>query len=1478
MRITSPILVIMTIVLVTGIGIHGGSESESDSASTASTVRSLLHGAKLPPNVARAAFPKKPLNVSISIALPDSHHIQVISDGKLDPRFSSEPEQMTSNENGFLVDENTYASTFFAYISDQELKNDVRLAKPNLFAFDNTVNPAIVEWDTSFKVVPFVSHDELKSDPEAGRIGVPFTIKYACLAKGQSRIVVHVSFVPVPPEFSAAPTAAADGSHGPVTPIVKQVPARHLLQVPESEEKPKVEAKIDPDAHDSNVFVVDKIVKGTKLDALSAYHRMFSFSFVKQCGGATDQLVHSRIPGLDILTLSDLHEGDVISDGAVKPPFNIVHLDEAAQDKAQWSKAASIGPNSLASVFYVRIGDGSKRIVTMHTPVATTRVPTICNPTISGTLAQAESQISETVQQFIITYQCLSEGSTPVTISFHTNEGEVAFSFIKECPGGDGAVSDVQGTGVPGLIIGTKSGLNDVVDDGFTQAAYRQPLNVMEEEGAADTDSDSSSTVTRLIIPEAVSQTTFHVELTSQDGEATHYRRPIVFADSVDDIPMAFPVLAGSMMRTSAIPPHHDDSDMLDLIVRHKCYRQGAAEITVTIPLEPAGEVKFSFIKRCSDHSQSMDVDDMAGAGHASTATVLGFHAGTSEKTPDDVISNGKVTKAYTWSSGSSDTLYALDSDTNSFSLSLTYTDGRFRDSGKEYDMTHVELEKPSVVCHHRLCNVELTGQASEGFKFNSPRRPYSVKGGSKIMARVMPRHATLGFTFHCTDGGSSLVTIVLPVILHHVHYVKKTTAGESDTIASDDAEYEQLVLTLVKHCPYDVVEQGGVTLPGFYIGVSPGSADVVSNGFPMGAYFGQRLKEKPSWGPALVPANEDSRTFYLTYSDPDGDEELQYDSPIVIQHSSAFEIELSGSAASGGKLRNVGNSTHELTVNFNCRFDSTGAATVVLPVKPHGKIMITIPKECSGKQRPSGMKLTGLMVSTKIHEADVVAHGHTDKHYSIYKPGRRGDRRLVSAAEEETIYFIERFNALRGMLLLRDRYRLPPLQIYEPVVFAHRPICNPSIKHDLPHSVVREVAEHGKLSEKLVDAETLQVSTNPSTFNISYNCVWPGTTPITVSFAVYPRGQVSFTWTKVCSLPEGYGDDDEDNDDALSIGDGSSSSSSDAFAEADEDDEEARKLSIKYGQNDGANEVGGDTPVTVTDESDEPGDDNSSSSPAPNDTEQDSNSNSDSSSDESDLTDSEPSQEVDYDLEPGQPQGANFGDDDDDEWSDFDEVHAVDPDDIWDRYDHNDQDGSDSAASTGDVPEISEPAIGYINAGLVAGRSDIIENGRAHAKFAMPSARSKNSRLGFNIDEEEDGFTFYLSVPHGHQLVGVPDVRATHNGVCSPAVISIFGSTQIRVTTEPTPVTISFRCNKPGAAAVLVYIPYVPLKSGSAAFRVTKICGGFKPVVEDTVTASSAMSFMFVIAIGAAVAIGYKVFKKQNPQGLRGFRNFRMV
>jgi len=102
---------------------------------------------------------------------------------------------------------------------------------------------------------------------------------------------------------------------------------------------------------------------------------------------------------------------------------------------------------------------------------------------------------------------------------------------------------------------------------------------------------------------------------------------------------------------------------------------------------------------------------------------------------------------------------------------------------------------------------------------------------------------------------------------------------------------------------------------------------------------------------------------------------------------------------------------------------------------------------------------------------------------------------------------------------------------VYEPVVFAHRPICNPVIEHSLRHTLIPVILNitKGKKTIKNVtweDGETLQITNEIDTINITYNCVWKGETAITVVIPLLPRGQISWTWTKRCidpTLPSQY-------------------------------------------------------------------------------------------------------------------------------------------------------------------------------------------------------------------------------------------------------------------------------------------------------------------------------------------------------------------
>jgi hypothetical protein len=78
------------------------------------------------------------------------------------------------------------------------------------------------------------------------------------------------------------------------------------------------------------------------------------------------------------------------------------------------------------------------------------------------------------------------------------------------------------------------------------------------------------------------------------------------------------------------------------------------------------------------------------------------------------------------------------------------------------------------------------------------------------------------------------------------------------------------------------------------------------------------------------------------------------------------------------------GGEPEELDITYHCKHKGLVGVTVTIPILPHGRIVFTIPKMCSGPSLPRGNVVPGLNVGTKPGLTDVVKDGVTAKSFML--------------------------------------------------------------------------------------------------------------------------------------------------------------------------------------------------------------------------------------------------------------------------------------------------------------------------------------------------------------------------------------------------------------------------------------------------------------------------------------------------------------
>eukprot|EP00467_Chlorarachnion_reptans_P000264 CAMPEP_0114507162 /NCGR_PEP_ID=MMETSP0109-20121206/11856_1 /TAXON_ID=29199 /ORGANISM="Chlorarachnion reptans, Strain CCCM449" /LENGTH=1656 /DNA_ID=CAMNT_0001685883 /DNA_START=136 /DNA_END=5103 /DNA_ORIENTATION=- len=705
-------------------------------------------------------------------------------------------------------------------------------------------------------------------------------------------------------------------------------------------------------------------------------------------------------------------------------------------------------------------------------------------------------------------FECHGPGAARVAVVVQLEGGAtVHFQFAKRCPRDEDAGVDVeareatpthkhkrqrrQGHYIKGFMVGSSKGGGDVIEDGWLQPEYFLP-------DVGESLEDSASVVRRRarIIPYATHNVTFYLGL-NHEMFPLRYSRPTVVADSADSRhPIAFPELYGSFMVNTKL----ENRWIYDLTVTFNCLREGIADIIVTLPVGKR-PITFAFRKACQQPPESFK---------PKIIRVNGLNVGSLFL--DDVVKDGKPLEIYSWSTDSDGLLAEVGPEipVSRFVISREIP----QDSREQ-----IVFEEPTITPHR---NDIIEPEVGKG----TPP-PFTLTA-EKPAAKVR-------FMYHCKRRGSTVVTIALPWML----------LQPSVDRASGEEKVQRVMgtihLHLIKTCrdPHAEVtrDEGGLDLPGFHIGYKRFSSNVVRDGYPTRHYFGQRNKINPDWKAITVPKDTRYTSFYVSYSksplalskdgtqqyffavDDGSDDFVQFDIPMIHSHDAIARPRLMGEASRGMRLGR-GRSA-DITIVWNCVLNGTTSASVRIPIYPSGFVTYTVPKECDGKHtladlnRAEELRSRGMYVSTEFEEDEtkpmipnVVTDGHTLDQFSTYKSGKRGGRYLVNSFEQSTLFFLWYAPYLASLGTDKFQY------LNEPMIFAHRPICNPSLEHNLDY-------QQSTPSLLNPDGMTLTIDELVRVMNVTYNCVWEGETAITVVIPLVNRGKISFTWTKMCSEAE---------------------------------------------------------------------------------------------------------------------------------------------------------------------------------------------------------------------------------------------------------------------------------------------------------------------------------------------------------------------
>mmetsp|Transcript_6053 Transcript_6053/g.24045 ORF Transcript_6053/g.24045 Transcript_6053/m.24045 type:complete len:1290 (-) Transcript_6053:220-4089(-) len=165
------------------------------------------------------------------------------------------------------------------------------------------------------------------------------------------------------------------------------------------------------------------------------------------------------------------------------------------------------------------------------------------------------------------------------------------------------------------------------------------------------------------------------------------------------------------------------------------------------------------------------------------------------------------------------------------------------------------------------------------------------------------------------------------------------------------------------------------------------------------------------------------------------------------------------------------------------------------------------------------------------------------------------------------------------------------------------------------------------------------------------------------------------------------------------------------------------------------------------------------------------------------------------------------------------------------------------------------ENVIAHAGAGLHVGRAasgdgakDVVDNGLVLPEFLPTSSVEDRDAGGYQVTEDKNSFTFYLSSAEGPDAeaisVGIPQVISFNPRIAKTTVSETSDLHRSQASrrkfqlNEPLEMTVNFDCLSEGIAVIAVAVPLGP-RGGGIHFEFTKACPadeGFKPFTGEVI------------------------------------------
>lgn len=688
-----------------------------------------------------------------------------------------------------------------------------------------------------------------------------------------------------------------------------------------------------------------------------------------------------------------------------------------------------------------------------------------------------------------IKFTCRTAGQSLVQVDFVSSDGTVwgKASVTKICPVRSTATvprsdKDAAGILVNGLMV--KSGDEVVINNGLVTKNYK-PAHKKSQDAVTD----------RPMLPAEMTELDFTVKLTKP--LSSKIRRPWVSATPFTG---SHPV----------VQPHiHLDLEAWDKLsttqevtfqVAFGCFEKGVSNVVVALHVQGQGLIEFVLRKQCD--RQRLSAEDLAPV-----AQIDGLYIGTSPH-GSNVAENGVPSPAFSWGHLGNDmdllhTVYAEDAFVTFY---LRHDTG--------IDVMPFAFGTPELISAEELAETDISGIGAQGGYLDSDHKTSSVS-----------------LTFHCLAEGQAVYTLIIPLTSYttpveegsedeventdepYLYYYGRRLSADKKTGEVSDVDDRSIRITFVKQCSFTSSASprrtglGGFEVEGLKVCLSKECKDgevVVNHGFPTAKYFGQKSlpESQRTWD--IIPVEQDSLRLFFNYEPTSETDTIRFGPINVPTNDHKFDPELSGSVSSGSKMKS--GVSKELDITFHCEFAGLSTMTLVIPFESDS-ITFTLAKQCGGKDKPRGVMIGGLMIGTTPGGSEVVNNGQTTDGFQKF------------LAVEST----KAFSALGDYTLFYIRTEKPTgVKALEPMVFAHRPHANVDVSHTL----------HVQSKAKTEENDLIIIGTEEKILNVSYNCIFPGMTAVSLELPLQPKGRVSFHWIKNCGANTGGGGDSVDSED----------------------------------------------------------------------------------------------------------------------------------------------------------------------------------------------------------------------------------------------------------------------------------------------------------------------------------------------------------